>query len=75
MTTKIALTGLCALIMLVNIGCSTTKSTAKTSSTTSSNDAKTAMTDQKLPAVAEGPVDATTPHRPTWGNNISPYFN
>jgi len=71
MTTKIALTGLCALAMFVNVGCSTTSS-AKTSSNTSSSDAKSekvATTDQNLAPVAEAP------RRPTWGNNISPYFN
>jgi len=62
-------------MLFVNIGCSTTKTTAKASDTSSSNDAKYTQTDQNLPPVAEAPPSDAAPHRPTWGNNISPYFN
>jgi hypothetical protein len=65
MTTKLALTGICALAMFVNFGCTSTK----TASNNSSNDAKVVKNDQTLPAVAEAP------RRPSWGSNISPYFN
>ena len=73
MTKKIALlSGLCAMAMFLNTACSTTKSSAMNSNT-SSNDAKVVKSDTKLAPVAEQPQPA--PARPTWGHDISPYFN
>ena len=75
MTTKIALIGLCAFALLLDTGCSTTKATAKNTPAatgdgkSTSDAAMTSDNNQKLPPVAEAP------RRPTWGSNISPYFN
>jgi hypothetical protein len=69
MTNKIALlSGMCVLAMFLNTACSSTKSSAMNTQT-SSTDAKVVKADQTLPAVAEPPKP-----RP-WGSNISPYFN
>ena len=74
MKTKIALF-VCAFALLLNTGCSNTKTTAKNTSSTIGNDKTTgnnaAISDNnpQLPPVAEAP------RRPTWGSNISPYFN
>jgi hypothetical protein len=65
MNTKIALIGLCAFGLLLNTGCSNTKATANNSS----KPATYSDNNQTLPPVAEAP------RRPTWGGNISPYFN
>lgn len=65
---KLTFIGFCAIALLLSTGCSSTKATAKSGST----DAKGAIAsqeEQKLPPVAEAP------RRPTWGSNISPYFN
>lgn len=72
MTTKIALSGLCALILVASVGCSTTKTAANPASVKSNSNATAQATDPNLPAVGEGPT--TTPGH-AWGNNISPYFN
>jgi hypothetical protein len=64
MNTKIALTGLFAAALLMNVGCSTTKS----ASNKSTKGATVADNNQALPPVAEGPA------RPAWGSNISPYY-
>jgi len=73
MKTKIALIGFCAFALLMNTGCSTTKSTTKNTSTmgndkTTSGNSGVAATDEKLPPVAEAPA------RASWGSNISPYI-
>jgi len=75
MTKKIAIIGVCGFALMLNVGCSSTKSTAKNTSAVSGSDktvnAPATLSDnnEKLPPVAEAP------RRSTWGSNISPYFN
>lgn len=65
---KLTLTGLCVISLLLSTGCSSTKATAK-SGASESKGTIASQNEQKLPPVAEAP------RRPTWGSNISPYFN
>jgi hypothetical protein len=61
---KLTLIGICAFALLLNTGCSTTKTATNTS--TKSAIASNGK-DEKLPPVAEAPS------RGAWGRNISPY--
>lgn len=63
---KHTLIAVCAFAVLLNTGCTSTKSTTK-NNTSSKDSAAIAKTDEKLPPVAEAPSAGA------WGRNISPY--
>lgn len=64
MTMKIAFSALCAAVLLMNVGCSS----SKVAFTHKSNNSATYANTGELAPVAEAPRAAT------WGGNINPYF-
>ena len=72
MKNKIALIGFCSLALLMNTGCSSTKTTAKNTSS-ATGDGKTTTSNAISDNNAALPPVAEAPRRQPWGGGIGLY--